>query len=421
MAEDQVETQTPQGLRSSPTFILIGLTGSHGIFHWITQSFFVMLPEVRTAFGLSPVQVGAITALRQITSGIVTLPGGVLADMLHRHWGLVLAICMAGFGIGWLVMGVSPVFPLLLAGMVIVSVSASIWHLPAMASLSNLFADRRGAALSIHGVGANIGEVVGPVTTGLLLGIITWRGVLTIYTTVPIFFAFVVFWAFRDIGKTGESEVPNHTAREQIQLSGRVLRNPALWGVNLVAGLRGMANVAFITFLPLYLKDELGMSSARVGLYLGMLVLVGIVAAPALGYLSDRFGRKPVLVPGLLFLCTLSWLLVAAGDGLALGVIIVLLGFFLYSDQPILTAAALDIVGHNVATTTLGVLSFTRFILSGASPIIGGVLYQTYGIDATFQYVAALFALAAAILMAVRLRPPQRAPSDQDARGHGHL
>ncbi|MEE8442844.1 MAG: hypothetical protein V3S37_03770, partial [Dehalococcoidia bacterium] len=62
MAEDQVETQTPQGLRSSPTFILIGLTGSHGIFHWITQSFFVMLPEVRTAFGLSPVQVGAITA-----------------------------------------------------------------------------------------------------------------------------------------------------------------------------------------------------------------------------------------------------------------------------------------------------------------------------------------------------------------------
>ncbi|MCI0780025.1 MAG: hypothetical protein J4N93_01915, partial [Chloroflexi bacterium] len=47
------ETQTGQaiaeerrGLRSTAPFILSGLSGGHGVFHWFSQSFFVMLPEV---------------------------------------------------------------------------------------------------------------------------------------------------------------------------------------------------------------------------------------------------------------------------------------------------------------------------------------------------------------------------------------
>jgi MFS family permease len=106
-----------QGIRRGPAFIIGGLTSGHGVFHWFTQSFIVMLPEVRLAFGLSAVQVGSITAVRELTSGIVSLPGGVLTDLLRRHWGLVLASCMALFGIGWLVMGFSPIYPLLLVGM----------------------------------------------------------------------------------------------------------------------------------------------------------------------------------------------------------------------------------------------------------------------------------------------------------------
>ena len=425
MAEHHSQTpaaviRKSSGRRTTGAFVLAGLSGSHGVFHWFTESFLVMLPEVKATFGLSPVQVGSIMTIRQVASGVVTLPGGVLADMLHRYWGLVLAVCMAGFGVGGLVMGTSPVFPLLLVGMAIVSAASSLWHLPAMASLSQHFSHRRGTALAIHGIGGNIGEVAGPVATGFLLGILAWRGVLTIYAVAPLFLAFAVFWAFRDIGKTEEGEVLERTAREQVQLTRRVFKNTALWGINLAGGLRSMARIAFITFLPLYLKDELGLSSAGVGFYVGLLALVGVVATPAMGYLSDRLGRKLVLVPGLIFLATLSWLLVVFGDGAGLAVIIALLGLFLYSDQPILTAAALDIVGHDVATTTLGVLSFSRFALSAVSPLIAGFLYQAWGIDSTFQYVAVLFALAAVILMFTRLKPPHRALHDQHLGRHSH-
>ena len=95
-------------------------------------------------------------------------------------------------------------------------------------------------------------------------------------------------------------------------------------------------------------------------------------------------------------------------------ILLILLGTFFYSDQPILTASALDIVGEGVATTTLGALSFARFVLSASSPIIAGYLYDAYSMDAVFYYVAGLMLLAAVVLAVTKLKPSER------AAGHNH-
>ena len=94
------------------------------------------------------------------------MPGGVAVDIVRRYWGLLLALCLGASALGSLVMGVSPVYVLLLIGIAVVAASHSIWHLPASASLSYHFAQRRGMALSFHGVGGSIGDVAGPVATG---------------------------------------------------------------------------------------------------------------------------------------------------------------------------------------------------------------------------------------------------------------
>ena len=410
MESAEVAAQERADVRRTGGFIISGLTGGHGVFHWSSQSFVVMLPEVQDAFRLTEVGVGAITTTRELAAGLVTLPGGFMADRLRRHWGLVLALCMGGFGLGWLLMGLSPVYPLLLVGMATVATAASIWHLPSMAALSHHFPHRRGTAFSIHGVGGQIGDAVAPPLTGILLGLMSCRGIISIYAVVPLFLAFLVFWAFRSIGRTEEAEPVRPDLRSQIENTKQVLKNPVLWGITLVAGLRGMAFLALFTFLPLYLDNDLEMSQLARGLHLGLLVAVGVVSTPVMGYLSDRFGRKPVLIPGLLGLCGLSLLLVDFGEGITLAVLIGLLGLFLFSDQPILTAAAMDIVGHGVATTTLGVLSFSRFVLGAASPIIAGALYHTIGVSATWYYVASIFALASLIL-------PIRSPGHSQAPG----
>ena len=407
-------------MRDTAPFILTGLSAGHGIFHWFSQSFYVMLPEVVATFGLNGLQVGAISATREVISGVIALPGGVVTDMVRRHWGLVLAGCMGLFGVGWLIMGISPVYPVLLIGMAAVAAAAAIWHLPAAAALSQRFTDRRGSALSIHGVGGNIGDVLGPALTGVLLLTLSWRGVLSIYAVVPMLLVLIIYWAFRDIGRTGSIDAAPPRFREQMSNTRESFKDhPRLWGIMAVAGLRGMANVAFLPFLALYLglDDELGLGNAALGLHIALLVGVGVVAAPVVGYISDRAGRKLVLIPGMLGLCALTALLVPFGEGAGLIVILALLGVFFFSDQPILTAAALDVVGDKVAASTLGVFSFSRFVLAAASPLIAGKLFDEVGIESTFFFVAGIYLLATVILIAV---PLSTQPDQSDVDGGGN-
>jgi MFS family permease len=452
-------TEGRTGFRRGAAFIIGGLSSGHGVFHSIQQSFIVVLPEVRDLLlGGSIIAVTSIQTTREIASGVVALPGGVLTDVLRRYWGWVMAVCMALFGVGWLLMAsagwqvpgsawvappptadpsasVLPFNPLgyalLIIGMAVVAIAASIWHLPAMAALSSHFTHRRGAVLSFHGVGGNIGDVIGPVLTGALLFVMAWHAIITIYAAVPIFLAFLVFWAFRDIGQRAQAVVEERAAstmRAQIDETKLLVRNPRVWGITAVAGLRGMAYVGFITVLPLYLVDELELTITEHrsfenlfirGSLIGLLVLVGILASPVMGYLSDRFGRKTVLVPGMLYLAIVTLLMAplinGAEDRIVATILLAALGLFLYSDQPILTAAAMDIVREGTAATTLGLLSTSRFILSAASPIIAGWLYGI-NFDYLFYYTAALYLIATVILLMVRL--PQQVFAPDDHGGH---
>ena len=454
----QLPTEEQQGIRRGATFIIGGLTSGHGVFHWIAQSFIVILPEIRDLLlGGSIIAATSIQTTREIASGVVALPGGVLTDTLRRYWGWVMAICMALFGVGWLLMASAGWqvagsawlvnqqtagageqstslnfmgYILLIIGMAIVAIAASVWHLPAMAALSSHFSHRRASVLSFHGVGGNVGDVLGPVLTGLLLVTLTWQAIITIYAAVPLFLAFLVFWAFRDIGHRAQAAVadqPANTMRMQFNETKILVRNPRMWGITMVAGLRGMAYIGFITVLPLYLVDELGLTSNTEhgsfenlfirGSLIGLLVLVGIFASPVVGYISDRLGRKLVLIPGMLVLAVVTLLMAPFGDTLAgMTVLLAALGLFLYSDQPILTAAAMDIVREGTAATTLGLMSTSRFIFSAASPLIAGYLY---GIDADnlFYYTAALYVAAVIILALVRL--PHSTLADDDHHGSG--
>ena len=405
-------------MRQKGSFILGGLSTGHGVFHWINHSFMVMLPEVEETFNLSSVQVGAISSTREVAGGVIALPGGALTDMTRRYWGAVLAVCMVVFGLGGMVMGFSPVYPILLVGMAMLAISSSIWHLPGVAALSLHFAHHRGAALSIHGIGGSAGDILGPILTGFLLGVLTWQEIIGIYAAIPLFLAFLVFWAFRDIGRLGSSASETPNFRAQMLQSRSILRNMRLWGITLVAGIRGMAFVALITFLPLYLDDVAHLSKGLRGVYFATPMVVGMLFTPVMGYFSDRLGRKLVLIPGMIFLSTMVLLLALIGEGVALPIIIGLMGMFLYSDQPILMAAALDIVRESVAGTTLGVLSFSRFGLSAASPLIGGILYD---IDKTypFFYVAGLFALATLLLLAVPLGAGNQIADPEPGDRHG--
>jgi len=150
------------------------------------------------------------------------------------------------------------------------------------------------------------------------------------------------------------------------------------------------------------------MSTRGVGLHLGLLFTMGLVAGPAMGYLSDRVGRMTILVPTMAILAVLTALLAMFGQGIWLTIIIIVLGLFMRSDYSLLSAMVLDIVGHGVATTTLGIMTSVRFVLGAVSPLIAGLLYEKAGMKSVFFYSAVLYAIGAVLLLVVRMPTTDR-------------
>ena len=397
MAASDIASDETKDLRLTARVMVTALAVGHVGFHWILQSFVVVVPEIQHTFGLNGVGVGGIQAVRELTSGLITLPGGVVVGMLRRWWSWLLAVCVGASGLGSLLMGISPVYPLLLMGVSVVSVSHSLWHLPAAASLSHHFANRRGTMLSFHGVGGSVGDVAGPLVTGVLLLVLGWRGILSIYAIGPFFMAFLAVWIFKGIGDLRENDVKTAGLAERLAMTKAIFKSRLLQGMTVVRGLRSMALGAVVTLLALYLGNDLDLAVFNRGFHISLLIAVGLLAKPMAGMGSDKLGRKQVLVPGLIWSCVLAMMIVVFDDGISLTITIALLGLFLYPDQPILTAALFDVLGREEATIGLGVVSFVSFLMAATSPLIAGAIYEISGFHAGMIYVAVLFALAAVV------------------------
>ena len=158
-----------------------------------------------------------------------------------------------------------------------------------------------------------------------------------------------------------------------------------------------MALGAVVTLLALYLGNDLDLAVFNRGFHISLLIAVGLLAKRMAGMVSDKLGRKQVLVPGLIWSCVLATMIVVFDDGISLTITIALLGLFLYPDQPILTAALFDVLGREEATIGLGVVSFVSFLMAATSPLIAGAIYEISGFHAGMIYVAVLFALAAVV------------------------
>ena len=407
-ASATVENSVSGNRPKKGSYLLLSIfSASHGIFHFMSQSFSVMLPTIKETFGINPVQVGVLITAKTLAGGLASLPGGIVSDYFRQYRGRLMMACMIVFALGWLLIGISPVYPLLICGMMVVAVAGSVWHLPSLAELGLQFSKTRGTAMAIHGAGGSIGDIFGPVITGVLLGFLSWRGIISIYSILPLMMAFVVIWVFRGVSNQRETEEKTKTEaldlKRQLKTVKEIMKKTHIWRINVVAGFRGMCFDIIATFFPLFMKEELGLTSKSIGFHFGLLWTIGIVTSPVMGYLSDRFGRKLVLVPALFYSSALIVALALFGKGIMFTILLALLGISIRSDYSILTATILDIAGDKVATTMLGILSFSRFIMAAVAPITAGALYQYVGMEATLLFVAGLFAVSGIIFMTAKL------------------
>ncbi|MDP6548597.1 MAG: MFS transporter [Dehalococcoidia bacterium] len=382
-------------------FILGSLSFGHAVQHLYDHGFPVFMPEITSALGLGNLQVAGIYAIRQAGFGAVNLGGGILVDMLRSQWGLILTCCMLWSAVAFAAVGAAYSYPLLVVAVILTSIPGALWHLPATAALSQRFPDRRGFAISMHGLGANAGNVLGPLLAGGLLSLFFWRHVLFVYTTPALLVAVFTWWSLKNLGRDGGGSQGKELGA-QFHQSKELLRNPVLIWLVLAAAFRGVGLNALFNWTPFYLEEELGMGHFNAGLHFALLTGMGIVSAPVLGVLSDKFGRKQVLVPGTVCAALLAFLVVGAGDTFLLPVVLAGLGLFSFALHQILLAAVLDVTGKGTEATATGLIFGINGALGGVTPFIATVIIDHFGgYGSVYYYSGALTAAAALIVILV--------------------
>lgn len=386
-----------------PALLATILVAGHAVKHTYNSGFFLILPEIARALSLNNTSVGFLNTARGFAGSGSNLPAGFVADRFSDRWGRILGVAMIVIGIGQFIMGsVDAYWSILISGMV-VSAAISFWHPPAIAALSNRFPERRGFAISLHGGGGSIGEATGPIIVGGLLGLFAWQGILQLSLVPAVLTGLVVWFLMRNsVGHLSETT----SFRGYVGGLRVFITNPHLAFIFLSVGGFSMSQTAVGTFLPIYLRNELNYAPLAAGAYLFLGQVAGIVSSPILGYLSDRFGRRAVLVPSLVLLSAGVFTLSVAPEGFALIASVVWIGVFMFPLMSLFLATAMDRVGAAVQATTVSLVFGIGSLFGSLSPTVAGLLADGFGVQAAFHWGAAI-ALVAAILFACATAPDQ--------------
>ena len=190
-----------------------------------------------------------------------------------------------------------------------------------------------------------------------------------------------------------------------------MLRNRIVINLAGVALLRDMALNSLFIWTPFYLRDVIGMGDFRMGVHMALLTGMGVVSTPVLGALSDRFNRKLILAPGLALSAILLALVVSAGGGIGLTLVLAAIGLFSFALHQIIQAAVLDEVSLGTEATAIGFLFGAGSVVGAFSNLIAVAIINGFGLENLFYYQAAL--TGAAFLLLLPLSISRKTPTDQ--------
>ena len=370
------------------------ITIGHGLTHWYPATFYLLLPLIGNELGLSYSQIGLIMTCQYIASAVANIPGGVVVDTVGRK-GLLMAISLFWIGFPYLLIGFTHSYVMLLVCIALVGFGNSLWHPTAIPTLGQRYPQRKGLVLSLHGMGGNVGDAIAPIVVGAALLAFSWREVV-ILNVVPGLVVALLMFAYMGTIQMGAKKAPGEGQSLAQYWAGlrQLLRNRALVLLSTGSSFRTMTQTALLTFLPVYLANDMGYSPLWVGVCLFAVQAAGFAAAPIAGHLSDSMGRKQILVSSMLASAVVLVFMALAGGSPVFIALIALLGFFLYATRPVIQAWLLDVTPKNMGGSSIGVLFGAQAVGGALGPLFGGMIADKYGLLATFYFLALTIVLA---------------------------
>jgi len=387
-----------------------------------SEMIYPIMPLFLTLIGASGLVIGLIEGASESTASLLKVVSGWYSDKLDRRKPFILS----GYGLSSLVKPalIWATTPLQVLG---IRISERVGKGIRSAPRDALIADStafgvRGKAYGFHKAMDSSGAVLGPVATLAIILLVAatemhiYRLIFTI-AVIPAFLGVLVIVLF-----VREKERAPRVSKRTFRKGLRVLGKP-FWLLIVVAVVFYIGEISYAFFILRAEDVDARMFEGIVPegidpvlvqamvLYILYNIVFVIVSMPA-GNLSDKLGRKPVILAAfaIFALASAAMAYATALAFLALG--FVLFGVYKGASEGVFKAYVVDVVPADLRGTALGAYHTAVGLVMLPGGIIAGMLWDTIGHWATFAYGTVVALLSMALLMAlgqgsVRTTTPQ--------------
>lgn len=387
------------------------LSAAHAVNHAQAALLPLVYLVIIDEFGVGVAAIAFLAAAGNILSGSVQLGYGVITRWFSRR-----AILAAGglvFGGGMAAQALAPGFVPFAAANIISRIGGSPQHPVGNGLLAEQFPEhRRGFAISAHIAGGNVGTVAVPLLGAWLIAGIGWRWTVVLFG-IPAMLIALAIWAL--VRETGVDRAAARAYGNVRSAYAAVLRDRDLLLVYASAAIGGGGRGLGVlnVFVPLYLSVVIGLDVGTVALMYTVLVMGSVPGPVVAGWLSDRLGRKPLILGA--YLCgaaSLAAFVLAGSNVPALWVAIALLGVFNFVESPQLQAMLSDIAQPALRDASFSAYFTLAFGVGSLWVALYGWLIdelgEAAGLPLTFWLMAAAFVAAALVVVPIRATVAER-------------
>ncbi len=396
-----------------PTRSLGLLSTAHAVNHAQAVLLPLVFLKIIDEFGVGVEAVAFLAAIGSFASGLVQLSYAGLTRVVSRRRLLGAGGILFGGGIALQSLATS--FITFAIPNIVWRIGGSPQHPVGNGLLAEQFPpERRGFAISAHIAGGNVGTVVVALIGVPLIAALGWRGASLAFGLPAIVIGIAILLFIRERGTDRAAALAGGSVRSAF---GRIFRDRDLRWLYLTSALggggRGLGVVNL--FALIYLTKVIGLDEATSGFMYGALIVFSVPVPLIAGWLSDRVGRKPIIV-GVYLGGALGFVvfLLAGSSLVGLWLGIVLMGLFSFAESPQLQALLADIAPPSIRDASYALYFTIAFGIGSLWVAVYGVVIdvagEASGVPIVFGLMAVAFLLAA--LGTLPIRADQRARSN---------
>ncbi len=352
-----------------------------------------LLPLIRERLALSLTMAGTLTAMMQLPA-LLNPVVGHYADKFKPRYLVVFAPAVTATLMS--IMGLPTSYPLLALIILLAGISVVTFHAPAPAMVARASGSRIGKGMGWFMAGGELGRTVGPLVA---VWAVSFWGLEGIYRVAVIGWLTTIVLFLR----LPESKAEKRSLGSLESLKPKLLT--LILPLAFIIFFRMFLAVSMTTYLPTYM-DMKGASLWMAGGFLAILEFAGVLGALLSGSLSDRLGRKSILLgvailssPLMLgFIYAPQWLLIP---------LLLLLGFFSLSTGPIFLAIMQDHFPQNRALGN-GVYLTLNSLLRSSVMVLVGMAGDAFGLQNAFVGSAFLALLTIPAILWLPAEPQRK-------------